>query len=117
VLRTKLRRLAEWNRAREAATTRYHARLARAVPEAGRPALAPPGQHVWHLYRIECRDPEHRSPARGSLGRPGRGGASWGYRGAEERGVMANPLGVCSESANGMGSLASRRWRRAGPKP
>jgi dTDP-4-amino-4,6-dideoxygalactose transaminase len=61
VLRVKLRRLPEWNRAREAAAGRYERLLAETVPEAGRPAPAPPGQHVWHLYRIECRDPEHRA--------------------------------------------------------
>jgi dTDP-4-amino-4,6-dideoxygalactose transaminase len=71
VLRVKLRRLAEWNRARAAAAARYGELLARLVPEAGRPALAPAGQHVWHLYRIECRDPEHRSRVAAALG--GRG--------------------------------------------
>ncbi len=71
VLRVKLRRLAEWNRAREAAAARYDELLARARPEAGRPALAPPGQHVWHLYRIECRDPEHRSRVASALSERG----------------------------------------------
>jgi dTDP-4-amino-4,6-dideoxygalactose transaminase len=71
VLRVKLRRLAEWNRAREAAAERYDRLLAAAVPEAGRPALAPPGQHVWHLYRIECRDPAHRSRVATALGERG----------------------------------------------
>jgi len=61
VLRVKLRRLAEWNRARAAAAARYEDLLAEAVPEAVRPAPAPPGGHVWHLYRIECRDAEHRA--------------------------------------------------------
>jgi len=67
VLRVKLRRLPEWNRAREAAAARYEPLLAEAVPEAGRPAPAPPGQHVWHLYRIECRDPEHRARVAAAL--------------------------------------------------
>jgi len=71
VLRVKLARLGAWNRAREAAAARYEELLARAVPEAGRPALAPPGQHVWHLYRIECRDPEHRSRVASKLGERG----------------------------------------------
>jgi dTDP-4-amino-4,6-dideoxygalactose transaminase len=71
VLRVKLRRLAAWNRAREAAAARYEELLARAVPEAGRPALAPSGQHVWHLYRIECRDPAHRSRVAAALGERG----------------------------------------------
>ena len=57
----KLPRLAAWNRAREAAAARYEALLAEALPEAGRPAPAPAGGHVWHLYRIECRDAEHRA--------------------------------------------------------
>jgi dTDP-4-amino-4,6-dideoxygalactose transaminase len=71
VLRVKLRRLAGWNRAREAAAARYEELLARAVPGAGRPVLAPPGQHVWHLYRIECRDPEHRSRVAAGMGERG----------------------------------------------
>jgi dTDP-4-amino-4,6-dideoxygalactose transaminase len=60
VLRVKLRRLPEWNLARERAAACYDELLGRAVPEVGRPPLAPPGQHVWHLYRIDCRDAEHR---------------------------------------------------------
>ncbi len=71
VLRVKLRHLAEWNGAREAAAARYDRLIAEAVPEAGRPALAPRGQHVWHLYRIECRDPEHRSRVATALGERG----------------------------------------------
>jgi len=71
VLRVKLRRLAGWNRAREDAAGRYEDLLETAVPEAGRPALAPPGQHVWHLYRIECRDPEHRRRVASGLGERG----------------------------------------------
>jgi dTDP-4-amino-4,6-dideoxygalactose transaminase len=71
VLRVKLARLAAWNRAREAAAARYEELLARSVPEAGRPALAPPGQHVWHLYRIECRDAGHRSRVASGLGERG----------------------------------------------
>lgn len=67
VLRVKLRRLPAWNRAREAAAGRYDELLATAVPEAGRPAPAPPGQHVWHLYRIECRDADHRRRVAGAL--------------------------------------------------
>jgi dTDP-4-amino-4,6-dideoxygalactose transaminase len=61
VLRVKLARLARWNQAREAAALRYDRLLADALPEAGRPALAPPGTHVWHLYRIDCRDDGHRT--------------------------------------------------------
>jgi dTDP-4-amino-4,6-dideoxygalactose transaminase len=71
VLRVKLRRLADWNRAREAAAARYEQLLARAVPEAGRPPLAPPGQHVWHLYRIECRDGGHRASVAAGLSERG----------------------------------------------
>ncbi len=71
VLRVKLRRLADWNRAREAAARRYEELLASAVPEAGRPAPAPAGQHVWHLYRIECRDAAHRSRVAEGLARRG----------------------------------------------
>jgi dTDP-4-amino-4,6-dideoxygalactose transaminase len=71
VLRVKLPRLAGWNRAREAAASRYDRLLADAVPEAGRPAPAPAGQHVWHLYRIECRDPEHRRRVIAGLGERG----------------------------------------------
>jgi len=61
VLRVKLRRLAQWNRAREAAAARYDQWLADALPAAGRPELAPAGTHVWHLYRIDCRDSEQRT--------------------------------------------------------
>jgi dTDP-4-amino-4,6-dideoxygalactose transaminase len=60
VLRVKLRRLAGWNGSRDAAARRYDELLAASVPEAGRPAPAPAGQHVWHLYRIDCRDDAHR---------------------------------------------------------
>lgn len=60
VLRVKLARLADWNAARAAAAERYEALLADAVPEAGRPPLAEAGSHVWHLYRIDCRDTAHR---------------------------------------------------------
>jgi dTDP-4-amino-4,6-dideoxygalactose transaminase len=71
VLRVKLRRLPAWNRAREAAAGRYDELLASTVPEAGRPALAPAGQHVWHLYRIECRDSEHRRRVAADLAQRG----------------------------------------------
>jgi dTDP-4-amino-4,6-dideoxygalactose transaminase len=71
VLRVKLPRLAEWNRAREAAARRYEELLAQAVPAAGRPTQAPPDQHVWHLYRIECRDAEHRSRVAAALSERG----------------------------------------------
>ncbi len=60
VLRVKLRHLADWNRARAAAAERYDRLLAEAVPEAGRPHLPAEGTHVWHLYRIDCRDSAHR---------------------------------------------------------
>jgi dTDP-4-amino-4,6-dideoxygalactose transaminase len=71
VLRVKLRRLAAWNRAREAAAARYERLLAEALPDAGRPAPAEPGTHVWHLYRIECRDPEHRGRVAAALSERG----------------------------------------------
>jgi dTDP-4-amino-4,6-dideoxygalactose transaminase len=73
VLRVKLRRLDAWNRAREAAAARYDRLLAEAVPQAGRPELAPTGQHVWHLYRIDCRDAEHRRRVAAGLAERGIG--------------------------------------------
>jgi len=60
VLRIKLRRLTGWNRARAVAARRYDRLLAEAVPEAGRAALPPDATHAWHLYRIDCRDRDHR---------------------------------------------------------
>jgi dTDP-4-amino-4,6-dideoxygalactose transaminase len=50
VLRTKLSRLAAWNRARQAAATRYDELLAGV--EVVRPVVLPGNAHVWHLYVV-----------------------------------------------------------------
>jgi dTDP-4-amino-4,6-dideoxygalactose transaminase len=50
VLRTKLTRLAGWNRARQAAAARYDALLD--GMDVGRPTVVPGNTHVWHLYVV-----------------------------------------------------------------
>ena len=60
VLRVKLKHLADWNRRRERAAARYDAMLATSAPRVGRPPIAEPGTHVWHLYSVTCRDRGHR---------------------------------------------------------
>jgi len=57
VLRAKLKRLAAWNQARQAAARRYDALLAD-LPEVVLPRTAPGNEHVWHLYtvRVPRRD-------------------------------------------------------------
>jgi dTDP-4-amino-4,6-dideoxygalactose transaminase len=88
VLSAKLRRLAGWNAARQAAAERYHALLS-PVGEVIRPRVLEGNKHVWHVYavRIPNRDqvikelhaadigagihypvPIHLSPAFASLG-------------------------------------------------
>ena len=51
VLRAKLRRLADWNAARQAAAARYHALLAD-VDGVALPVEDAGNVHVWHLYAI-----------------------------------------------------------------
>jgi dTDP-4-amino-4,6-dideoxygalactose transaminase len=55
VLRAKLRRLAEWNRARREAAERYDALLG-GVAGVRLPRTAPGNEHVWHLYAVRVRD-------------------------------------------------------------
>jgi dTDP-4-amino-4,6-dideoxygalactose transaminase len=55
VLSAKLRRLAEWNAARQAAAQRYDALLA-GVPEVVRPRVLDGNEHVWHLYVVRVPD-------------------------------------------------------------
>jgi dTDP-4-amino-4,6-dideoxygalactose transaminase len=51
VLRAKLRRLPDWNAARQAAADRYDALLA-GVDGVARPLADPGNVHVWHLYVV-----------------------------------------------------------------
>lgn len=57
VLSAKLRRLAGWNAARQAAARRYDALLSH-VEEVIRPRILDGNEHVWHLYvvRVQNRD-------------------------------------------------------------
>jgi dTDP-4-amino-4,6-dideoxygalactose transaminase len=57
VLSAKLRRLADWNIARQAAAARYDALLS-GLDEVIRPRLLEGNEHVWHLYvvRVPERD-------------------------------------------------------------
>jgi dTDP-4-amino-4,6-dideoxygalactose transaminase len=55
VLSAKLRRLAEWNAARQAAARRYDALLAD-VGEVITPRILDGNDHVWHLYVVRVPD-------------------------------------------------------------
>ncbi len=55
VLRAKLTRLHDWNRARRAAADRYEALLGSVSP-LWLPGTAPGNEHVWHLYPIRVAD-------------------------------------------------------------
>ena len=55
VLSAKLRRLAGWNAARQAAAGRYNALLSHA-DEVIRPRVLDGNEHVWHLYVIRVPD-------------------------------------------------------------
>lgn len=55
VLRAKLRRLDEWNKARRAAADRYAALLAD-VQGVRVPAVRPGNEDVWHLYVVQVDD-------------------------------------------------------------
>lgn len=55
VLRAKLRRLDEWNKARRAAADRYAAQLAD-VPGVRAPAVRPGNEDVWHLYVVQVEE-------------------------------------------------------------
>jgi dTDP-4-amino-4,6-dideoxygalactose transaminase len=55
VLRAKLTRLHDWNRARRAAAGRYE-ELLRDVSSLWLPTTAPGNEHVWHLYPIRVAD-------------------------------------------------------------
>jgi dTDP-4-amino-4,6-dideoxygalactose transaminase len=59
VLRAKLKRLADWNRQRQAAAERYAELLAECGPVT-LPATLPGNEHVWHLYVV-------RVPERGRV--------------------------------------------------
>jgi dTDP-4-amino-4,6-dideoxygalactose transaminase len=55
VLSAKLRRLAEWNAARQAAARRYDQLLA-GVSDAITPRVLDGNEHVWHLYVVRVPD-------------------------------------------------------------
>ena len=55
VLSAKLRRLADWNSARQAAAARYHAMLAQAE-DVITPRVLDGNEHVWHLYVVRVPD-------------------------------------------------------------
>jgi dTDP-4-amino-4,6-dideoxygalactose transaminase len=55
VLSAKLRRLAGWNAARQAAAERYDALLSQ-VEEVIRPGVLDGNEHVWHLYVVRVPD-------------------------------------------------------------
>jgi dTDP-4-amino-4,6-dideoxygalactose transaminase len=71
VLRAKLRRLDEWNKARRAAADRYAALLAD-VPGVRVPAVRPGNEDVWHLYVVQV---EERDRVLGELLEAGVGAA------------------------------------------
>jgi dTDP-4-amino-4,6-dideoxygalactose transaminase len=54
VLRAKLTRLAEWNRARQAAAARYDELLA--PLDVVRPVVLVGNEHVWHVYVVRVSD-------------------------------------------------------------
>ena len=55
VLSAKLRRLAGWNAARQAAAERYDSLLSQ-VEEVIRPCVLDGNEHVWHLYVVRVPD-------------------------------------------------------------
>ena len=55
VLSAKLRRLARWNAARQAAAERYNTLLSQ-VEKVIRPRLLDGNEHVWHLYVVRVPD-------------------------------------------------------------
>ncbi len=55
VLSAKLRRLAGWNAARQAAAERYNALLSH-VEEVIRPCVLDSNEHVWHVYVVRVPD-------------------------------------------------------------
>ena len=55
VLSAKLRRLAEWNAARQAAAERYDQLLA-GISDVTRPRVLDGNEHVWHLYVVRVPD-------------------------------------------------------------
>jgi dTDP-4-amino-4,6-dideoxygalactose transaminase len=52
VLRAKLRRLPEWNAARQAAAA-YYDKLLAGLDDVTPPAVLPGNEHVWHLYTVQ----------------------------------------------------------------
>jgi dTDP-4-amino-4,6-dideoxygalactose transaminase len=52
VLRAKLRRLPEWNAARQAAAA-YYDKLLADLDDVTLPAVLPGNEHVWHLYTVQ----------------------------------------------------------------
>ena len=58
VLRTKLRRLAQWNEARQHAAKRY-ADLLGDVDGVVLPRVMPGNEHIWHLYVIRVPRRDH----------------------------------------------------------
>ena len=52
VLRVKLRRLPEWNAARQAAAA-YYEKLLSGFDDVRLPAVLPGNEHVWHLYTVQ----------------------------------------------------------------
>lgn len=69
VLRVKLAHLDRWNAAREATAAAYDEALA-ATP-LRRPAPAPPGAHVYHLYVVFCETERDREGLREHLASAG----------------------------------------------
>jgi dTDP-4-amino-4,6-dideoxygalactose transaminase len=55
VLSAKLRHLAEWNTARQAAAERYHALLS-GMDDVVTPRVLDGNEHVWHLYVVRVPD-------------------------------------------------------------
>ena len=58
VLRARLRRLAQWNAARQRAALRY-AELLSGLDEVTLPQIMPGNDHVWHLYVIRVPRRDH----------------------------------------------------------
>jgi dTDP-4-amino-4,6-dideoxygalactose transaminase len=58
VLRSKLRRLADWNERRRQAAARYDELLA-GLDGVTLPRTAPENVHVWHLYVVQVPDRDH----------------------------------------------------------
>ena len=55
VLRAKLRRLPEWNAARQAAAA-YYDNLLADLDDVTLPTVLPGNEHVWHLYTVQVPD-------------------------------------------------------------